>query len=755
MDIVVESERKHQADIREAWTVHAAELTKWAYQSLYARDNAYPAWVKEVNDWRCVHTDLTGDVFQNHFHGATTIGTYTLGRDSKCLYVGWDIDHHDGDPGDPKANWRYACILCRRLTRIGANPLLEDSNGSGGYHVWLRFDERISGSVAHSVAIWLVRHCPAGIHAEAFPKQPDLNETRRYGNQMRLPGKHHKRDHWSRFFDGEKWLEGENAVRHLLDWQATDISVFSRRAREFVPVAPSPVPTDTDTQPDQDEATAQARRYLAKVPGTQSGQNAARPRACRLTMFVVHGFALATETAVEVLTEWGQKDDQTDDHGGYYPWSEKDFRDLVRWAEGETYSGIRGDKIRLTGHELDAEIEAEVKRWRAEKRLTATETAPKPSKNGKATAEPVRETVKEQEQQQNLPAWAIGISAADLDAEDIPVEYLVDRLLAAMPTVIGGRFKTLKTLIMVDLMVSMSSGTKFLGKWQCKRVNVGIWSGESGRVALQNGMRRICKARGIKPSDCALDWHFSLPPLYSRKDLDVMEGLIRQKDYKAIFVDPAYLCLLDSNTASKAGNVFVMGAALQPLSEVGQKTGCLVGLVHHFGKWTDSINCSPAELGELSQSGLAEWARQWLLLSRRSPYMYDGKHSLYLTAGGSLGQADQLAVDIDEGDLSDAGLRTKWQVSVKYIVQAQADDKIAKIELKQAQAQETEAERMERVVKFLETKPDGETASEIKEHVGCNDKAWKPILQKLLDSGRIVECQVKRERRNYPGFRLA
>jgi hypothetical protein len=92
---------------------------------------------------------------------------------------------------------------------------------------------------------------------------------------------------------------------------------------------------------------------------------------------------------------------------------------------------------------------------------------------------------------------------------------------------------------------------------------------------------------------------------------------------------------------------------------------------------------------------------------------------------------------------------------VPNIVQAQADDKIAKIEMKQAQAQETEAERMERVVKLLETKPDGETASGIKEHVGCNDKAWKPILKRLLDSGRIVECQVKRERRNYRGFRLA
>jgi hypothetical protein len=234
MNIIVNTEQKNQEKIRAAWARHAAELTRWAYKHLYARDSAYPVWVKEINDWRCVHEDVTEDVFRDHFHGITTIGVYTLGLDSKCLYVGWDIDHHDGDPGDPAANWRYACILCLWLARMGANPLLEDSNGSGGYHIWLRFDERIPGLVAYSVANWLVRHCPASIHAEAFPKQPDLNETRRYGNQMRLPGRHHKSDHRSRFFDGEKWLEGDDACHWLLDWQATDIMVFPRRAREYI-----------------------------------------------------------------------------------------------------------------------------------------------------------------------------------------------------------------------------------------------------------------------------------------------------------------------------------------------------------------------------------------------------------------------------------------------------------------------------------------------------------------------------------------
>ena len=138
MNIVVQ-DQKNQEKIRAAWAEHAAELTRWAYKCLYARDSAYPVWVKDINDWRCVHEDLTADVLRSHFFGTTTIGIYTLGLDSKCLYVGWDIDHHDGDPGDPAANWRYACILCLWLARMGANPLLEDSNGSGGYHIWLRF----------------------------------------------------------------------------------------------------------------------------------------------------------------------------------------------------------------------------------------------------------------------------------------------------------------------------------------------------------------------------------------------------------------------------------------------------------------------------------------------------------------------------------------------------------------------------------------------------------------------------------------
>ena len=352
---------------------------------------------------------------------------------------------------------------------------------------------------------------------------------------------------------------------------------------------------------------------------------------------------------------------------------------------------------------------------------------PAPSANGQTTEEFVEQLARQAEKKDTEPpSWAKGISSADFDVEDIPIEWLVDKLLAAnSPTVIGGRFKTLKTLIACDLVVSMSSGTKFLGKWKCKRVKVGVWSGESGRLALQNAMRRVCKARGIKPSHCDLDWHFELPPLYSGTDLAFMARLIRKKGYKAIFVDPAYLCLLDSDTASKAGNVFVMGHALAPLAALGQATGCLVGLIHHFGKWTNSNDFEPAELGELSQAGMAEWPRQWLLLSRRAPYLFDGRHLLYLTAGGSLGQCRQMGIDIDEGQADENGMRTEWKVEVKHVAAAQAADKQAKREERQAKAEETQKTRLDEALDYITANP-GKSASVIKGHMGINDTAWKP-----------------------------
>ncbi len=172
------------------------------------------------------------------------------------------------------------------------------------------------------------------------------------------------------------------------------------------------------------------------------------------------------------------------------------------------------------------------------------------------------------------------LTGAQLNSEQFETRYLIPGILAAgQPGGIFGAFKTLKTSLAADLMISLASGTPFLGRFPVPEPGrVLFLSGESGLPALRSIAKRICAQRGLSLD--SLD-NFRLSPDLPRfdrpADVDALKKLVEVEKPVCVVIDPAYLTLGGGN----ARNLFAMGELLRPLAEPCRPTGCAVLLVHH------------------------------------------------------------------------------------------------------------------------------------------------------------------------------
>lgn len=154
----------------QAWRDKSNDLAQWAIAHLYARTDAFPEW--NGQQWFCKKEAVTADHLAYHFRGSWTVGTYTIKpTEETCVYTAWDIDCHDL-AADPDENWKTAETLYHRLFALGLRPILEDSNGDGGYHVWVIWDRPVSAALALSFGRWIVQD--ATVEVEVFPKQPQV-----------------------------------------------------------------------------------------------------------------------------------------------------------------------------------------------------------------------------------------------------------------------------------------------------------------------------------------------------------------------------------------------------------------------------------------------------------------------------------------------------------------------------------------------------------------------------------------------------
>jgi hypothetical protein len=353
------------------------------------------------------------------------------------------------------------------------------------------------------------------------------------------------------------------------------------------------------------------------------------------------------------------------------------------------------------------------------------------------------------------PPFTKLVTGTELLALDLKPRFLVRGVLVeGQPMVVGGRSKTLKTSVVCDLAISLGSGTPFLGKFDAHRVNVGLWSGESGAAVVRETAKRQAAAKGIDLAACSVLWCFDLPKLCYLDHLDHFARTIDKHKLQVAIVDPLYLSLLNADTAGQASNLFAMGAALQPLSKLASDAGVTLIVLHHFRKGGQPNEEEPAGLEELTMSGAAEWARQWILLQRRAAYQGDGRHLLWMRCGGSAGHGSLWGMTINEGQLDpDTFTGRTWDVTVSPAADARAEAKHDQEARKAAEQEKREGEHRDRLLTVLRATRDGDTERALSRAAHLNPDDFGRAIFALMQEGRAARCQIAKHTGTYDGFK--
>jgi hypothetical protein len=316
----------HGAAEAEAWRARAAELAHWAWGLLVNRTDVWGGYYRtrdDVGNWVTCQTThpkkadrgkrlLTHEVLARHFRATCTrdvIGLHTTAPANTCRWGALDLDRH-GDGGPARETTLAAALhWYGRLRSVGLMPLLSDSNGRGGFHLLTIFSQPVATERVFDFLHWLTPdHAEDGLptRPESFPKQPKI-DLGRFGNWLRLPGRHHTRDHWSRVWDGGRWLEGAAAVDFILGLggsppvliPANALGAATRRAA-------SPRQNSHVSRPVGALAN-RARAYLDRLPsGLAEGQHR-DDIAYTYGAFLVRDLHFPDPVALAWLNEWDRR----------------------------------------------------------------------------------------------------------------------------------------------------------------------------------------------------------------------------------------------------------------------------------------------------------------------------------------------------------------------------------------------------------------------------------------------------------------
>lgn len=322
------------------------------------------------------------------------------------------------------------------------------------------------------------------------------------------------------------------------------------------------------------------------------------------------------------------------------------------------------------------------------------------------------------------------VKASHFLTKEIVRNYaVVDFLVENEPMIIGGPTKALKTTTVSDLAISLATGTKFLGMFDVPEPRkVAFISGESGEGTTQDTLRSIAEERGLDFDEIEnLYVGFKLPKLDDPLEVADLVEELKAEGIDFVIIDPLYRSL---RVGSDASNIFAMGERLEQIAEQIHRAGLTPILVHHFRKQGVSFGIPP-DLEDLSQSGAAEFGRQFMLLKRREAFEYDGKHVCWFVWGGSAGHQGIRVLKADTGT-NVTGL--KWETELVHLKDYEADA----AGKKEAEKANKAAEMEERVLAALVS--NGELSlSKLERAVTGNKASIKAAVERMVERGEVEE----------------
>ncbi len=213
----------------KTWNRNARDLATWTGANVANRVDAYGGYYRYRSEVRRVTRKMTDGrwmplrlALQRHFCATMPeqiVGLHTTSPQNTSRWLVIDIDAHHGE--DPTQNLRIAISIADRLSEFGVAAHIFDSDGRGGIHIWTVFDRPIPTERVFALG----RRVTADYPVEIFPKQPRVAPGG-FGNWIRLPGMHHSRPHWSRYWCESRWLDAEETVHAILAIEPSPVELL-------------------------------------------------------------------------------------------------------------------------------------------------------------------------------------------------------------------------------------------------------------------------------------------------------------------------------------------------------------------------------------------------------------------------------------------------------------------------------------------------------------------------------------------------